>query len=743
MPPTCETASTTNATTAATTSDIDDRNALLYIVVTLLFYSMGIVIGIITYLKREQAEMEEDKMFEVYLHMKREPFNLHKQERVNQMALYLKQIEDRKMAQENFHRLDGGGSEQQLHHPLCPHQLQHQQIQQQQSQQDLQPDSQFNSETQRHSAPLPCSFCHAGENFSDPHHLQPLLSRSRHSSGRETPAGTPAVLCSLTLNVCEPFLSPEMLPKAALPFRPPTPRDRGQSPFQCHSQVTGENGSGPDHSAFKDSASVTKTPTSTSDAAEAMCQMQPMLDADFSTHRLCSSEEYLRSSKSNDKIGAHNNDCGKMMELKQLGCKASSSEERNHNVFQAPCRESLPYTKNVIGSQINDINNDDDVKIRAIPMTSSALATASPSPPLYSRSLSTDEVPISAGRKKLKRQLSLHTERSVSPSNRPTRLSGLGSDGIEEEDLRPLKFSDSDCSVACESMKTDKTNAEIDVDSDDRAHECQELCDKFPYQFNDRRCNSPPAMRRDMYSLGPIPVSYSDPLLPHRVLLSPQTCVELSSVSKPQDARPKVYSALGSSDTGGPSVSVNRSPSPSQGRGRLRKTILDAWRENGPQSVDVSEISKLSKTTASNTSFPTFLKTKSQLPQQEAAKSISMRAPVPREERRGALFLSQKSLLHASGTSPKLIGEPRTAPQSRVGSGHRSVLPRQVSLDCSATSKPDRRDTSFVPLLDPLQALDQDVSTVTNLPSSHRDQQSKIPKLSRARTVDTSSILEN
>ena len=59
----------------------DDRNALLYIVVTLLFYSMGIVIGIITYLKREQAEMEEDKMFEVYLHMKREPFNLHKQER--------------------------------------------------------------------------------------------------------------------------------------------------------------------------------------------------------------------------------------------------------------------------------------------------------------------------------------------------------------------------------------------------------------------------------------------------------------------------------------------------------------------------------------------------------------------------------------------------------------------------------------------------------------------------------------
>ena len=40
----------------------DDKNALLYIVVTLLFYSMGIVVGIITYLKRERADMEEEKV---------------------------------------------------------------------------------------------------------------------------------------------------------------------------------------------------------------------------------------------------------------------------------------------------------------------------------------------------------------------------------------------------------------------------------------------------------------------------------------------------------------------------------------------------------------------------------------------------------------------------------------------------------------------------------------------------------
>lgn len=80
----------------------DDLNALLYIVITLLFYSMGIVIGIITYLKREQAEMEEDKTFELYLSLKREPFNLYKKERVDQMALYLKQMEEARLAREKI-----------------------------------------------------------------------------------------------------------------------------------------------------------------------------------------------------------------------------------------------------------------------------------------------------------------------------------------------------------------------------------------------------------------------------------------------------------------------------------------------------------------------------------------------------------------------------------------------------------------------------------------------------------------
>ncbi|XP_041359370.1 uncharacterized protein LOC121375791 [Gigantopelta aegis] len=78
----------------------DDLNALLYIVVTLLFYSLGIIVGIITYLKREKEEIEEDKCFDEFLQMKRDPFNLHKMEKVHLIAVRLQQIEDIKMARE-------------------------------------------------------------------------------------------------------------------------------------------------------------------------------------------------------------------------------------------------------------------------------------------------------------------------------------------------------------------------------------------------------------------------------------------------------------------------------------------------------------------------------------------------------------------------------------------------------------------------------------------------------------------
>ena len=43
-----------------------DKHALLYIVVVLLFYSTGIIVAIVMYLKREKAEIEEEKAYEDY-----------------------------------------------------------------------------------------------------------------------------------------------------------------------------------------------------------------------------------------------------------------------------------------------------------------------------------------------------------------------------------------------------------------------------------------------------------------------------------------------------------------------------------------------------------------------------------------------------------------------------------------------------------------------------------------------------
>ncbi|XP_035827459.1 uncharacterized protein LOC118478283 [Aplysia californica] len=183
----------------------DDLNALLYIVVTLLFYSMGIIIGIITYLKREQAEMEEDKMFELYIGFKREPFNVHKKERVTQMALYLKQLEEARVAREKIEnwRLEQqmyrSHSQQQHYHNLHHHQ-----------------GGPFSS----------CEACASGSR-KDSHPGgdgsstgAPLaLAESDWGDGRVSPGnggpGGTALLCSLTLGVCEPLLTPDTAKRAA------------------------------------------------------------------------------------------------------------------------------------------------------------------------------------------------------------------------------------------------------------------------------------------------------------------------------------------------------------------------------------------------------------------------------------------------------------------------------------------------------------------------------------------------
>ena len=51
-------------TNTDSTSDVKHKDALLYIIVVLMFYSFGMIIMLIGYLKREREEIEEER----YLH---------------------------------------------------------------------------------------------------------------------------------------------------------------------------------------------------------------------------------------------------------------------------------------------------------------------------------------------------------------------------------------------------------------------------------------------------------------------------------------------------------------------------------------------------------------------------------------------------------------------------------------------------------------------------------------------------
>ena len=72
-----------------------DRHAILYIVVVLLFYSIGIVIAIIMYLKRERNEAEEEKAFDDYMNFRQDPEMLMRYHRVQSIVGQLQEVEQR------------------------------------------------------------------------------------------------------------------------------------------------------------------------------------------------------------------------------------------------------------------------------------------------------------------------------------------------------------------------------------------------------------------------------------------------------------------------------------------------------------------------------------------------------------------------------------------------------------------------------------------------------------------------
>lgn len=93
----CSSEQTTQPNITQKDSEIE---AVLYIVVTLLFYSLGIIIGIILYLKREKQEIEEDKWYDEFLSYAEDPNTALRYSRVQQVVARLNYLEQQKLKRE-------------------------------------------------------------------------------------------------------------------------------------------------------------------------------------------------------------------------------------------------------------------------------------------------------------------------------------------------------------------------------------------------------------------------------------------------------------------------------------------------------------------------------------------------------------------------------------------------------------------------------------------------------------------
>lgn len=70
---------------AVATSGGGDRHALLYIVVVLAFYAIGIVAALTMYLKQERADMDEEKVYDDYAAIHRDPWKWARYYRMQQV----------------------------------------------------------------------------------------------------------------------------------------------------------------------------------------------------------------------------------------------------------------------------------------------------------------------------------------------------------------------------------------------------------------------------------------------------------------------------------------------------------------------------------------------------------------------------------------------------------------------------------------------------------------------------------
>ncbi len=67
--------------------DTSQKDALLYIILVLGFYSLGVVIMMIKYLKRERIDLEEEKMLEDFLKLKPRTVTMERQRLSGKLCL--------------------------------------------------------------------------------------------------------------------------------------------------------------------------------------------------------------------------------------------------------------------------------------------------------------------------------------------------------------------------------------------------------------------------------------------------------------------------------------------------------------------------------------------------------------------------------------------------------------------------------------------------------------------------------
>ncbi len=110
----CQNASlsgTNSSSSQGGTAELEDpdKHALLYIVVVLLFYSTGIVVAIVMYLKREKEEIVEEKAYEDYMNFRADPDKWARYFRVQRMICHLNHVEklqDERQSKEDKERED-------------------------------------------------------------------------------------------------------------------------------------------------------------------------------------------------------------------------------------------------------------------------------------------------------------------------------------------------------------------------------------------------------------------------------------------------------------------------------------------------------------------------------------------------------------------------------------------------------------------------------------------------------------